>query len=116
MGTPAATKKTVKRGASMPSRIGPRTVPRTQCSGNSSLEVVVYQNVFYHYWFPHRDYPWYYDDFDQRGRYNFGGQGQVIKRETLKTDATGKAMLAFDTPRANYNQDYEYRIEARVTD
>ena len=42
--------------------------------------------------------------------------GQVIKRETIKTDATGKARLIFDTPRENYNQDFEYRIEARVTD
>jgi uncharacterized protein YfaS (alpha-2-macroglobulin family) len=46
----------------------------------------------------------------------YGGQGPVIKRETIKTDATGKATLTFDTPRENYNQDYEYRIEARVTD
>jgi len=32
-----------------------------------------------------------------------------------QTDATGKAVLTFDTPRENYNQDFEYRIEARVT-
>ena len=38
-----------------------------------------------------------------------------MKRETLKTDATGKAVLTFETPR-NSQQDYEYRIEARVTD
>jgi hypothetical protein len=25
-------------------------------------------------------------------------------------------VLTFDTPRENYNQDFEYRIEARVTD
>jgi uncharacterized protein YfaS (alpha-2-macroglobulin family) len=83
---------------------------------NASVEVVVYQNPFNHYWYPHRDYPWYYDDAEQqRGRY-YGGQGQVVKRETIKTDATGKALLTFDTPRENYNQDFEYRIEARVTD
>ena len=57
---------------------------------NASVEVVVYQSPFYHYWYPHRDYAWYYDDFEQRGRYNYGGQGQIIKRETIKTDATGK--------------------------
>jgi hypothetical protein len=83
---------------------------------DASVEVVVYQNPFYHYWYPHRDYPWYYDDFQQRGRNYYGGQGQIIKRETIKTDATGKAKLSFDTPRENYNQDFEYRIEARVTD
>jgi uncharacterized protein YfaS (alpha-2-macroglobulin family) len=83
---------------------------------NASVEVVVYQNPFYHYWFPRREYPWYYDDFQQYGRQYYRGPGQVIKRETIKTDATGKATLTFDTPRENYNQDFEYRIEARVTD
>jgi len=84
---------------------------------NASVDVVVYQNPFYHYWFPRRDYPWYYDDIEQQRRaYYYGGQGPVIKRETIKTDSTGKATLTFDTPRENYNQDFEYRIEARVTD
>jgi hypothetical protein len=83
---------------------------------NASVEVVVYQNPFYHFWYPHRDYAWYYDDIAQ-GRYNYyGGSGQVIKRETLKTDSTGKARLTFDTPNENYNQDFEFRIEARVVD
>ncbi len=81
---------------------------------NATVEVVVYQNPFYHYWFPHRDYPWYYDDIQQMRRGYYGSQ--VVKRETIKTDATGKARLSFDTPNANYNQDYEYRIEARVVD
>lgn len=84
---------------------------------NASVEVVVYQNPFYHYWYPHRDYPWYYDEVEQlRIRGYYGGPGQIVKRETIKTDATGKAKLTFDTPRENYNQDFEYRIEARVTD
>ena len=84
---------------------------------NASVEVVVYQNPFYHYWFPRRDYPWYYDDLHQQyyRNYYYGG-GSVVKRETIKTDATGKATVSFDTPRENYNQDYEYRIEARVVD
>ncbi|MGH9970973.1 MAG: alpha-2-macroglobulin family protein [Pyrinomonadaceae bacterium] len=82
---------------------------------NASVEVVVYQNPFFHYWYPHRDYPWYYEDIERQRGYYYG-QGPVIKRETLKTDETGKATLTFDTPRENYNQDFEYRIEARVTD
>lgn len=82
---------------------------------NASVEVIVYQNPFYHYWYPRRDYSWYYDDFERQRRGYYGG-GQVIKRETIKTDSTGKATLTFDTPRQNYNQDYEYRVEARVTD
>ena len=84
---------------------------------NASVEVVVYQNPFYHYWYPRHDYSWYYDDIEQQqGRYYYGGGGQTIKRETVKTDATGKATITFDTPRENYNQDFQYRIEARVTD
>jgi len=82
--------------------------------GNASVEVLVYQNPYYHYWYPYRDYEWYYEDFNP-GRNYYGG-GSVIKRETIKTDATGKAQLTFDTPRENYNQDFEYRVEARVTD
>jgi alpha-2-macroglobulin len=83
---------------------------------NAAVEVVVYQNVFYHYWYPRHDYPWYYEDFAGQSRWNYSRQGSIVKRETIKTDATGKASLTFDTPRENYNQDYEYRIEARVTD
>jgi alpha-2-macroglobulin len=82
---------------------------------NASVQVLVYQNPFYHYWFPYRAYSWYYDDFDWRRNY-YSGQGAVIKQETIKTDATGKAKLTFDTPRENYNQDFEFRIEARVVD
>jgi uncharacterized protein YfaS (alpha-2-macroglobulin family) len=85
---------------------------------NASVEVLVYQRPFYHYWQRPRPYPWYYEDLSpayQWGRYYGGAQGQIIKRETLKTDATGKASLTFDTP-SNPGQDFEYRIEARVTD
>jgi alpha-2-macroglobulin len=83
---------------------------------NASVEVVVYQLPFYHYWYPHREYPWYYDDMELLRQNAYGGQGSVVKRETIKTDATGKAKLAFDTPNENYGQDYEFRIEARVVD
>ena len=83
---------------------------------NASVEVVVYQMPFYHYWYPYREYPWYYDDLERQSRYYYGGSGQVIQRTTIKTDATGKASLSFDTPRENYNQDFEYRVEARVVD
>jgi len=82
---------------------------------NASVEVVVYQNPFYHYWYPRREYGWYYEDFGYQNPAYYG-DGQVVKRETIKTDATGKAKLTFDTPRQNYNQDFQYRIEARVTD
>jgi uncharacterized protein YfaS (alpha-2-macroglobulin family) len=81
---------------------------------NANVEVIVYQNQFYQYWHPRRDYAWYYQDLDSHYR-NYGSRGSQIKRETLKTDATGKAVLTFDTPRGA-GQDFEYRIEARVID
>jgi alpha-2-macroglobulin len=81
---------------------------------NANVEVIVYQNPFYQYWYPRRDYDWYYSDIDQRYQ-NYGYRGSQIKRETLKTDATGKAALTFETPRGA-GQDFEYSVEARVTD
>ena len=84
---------------------------------NATVEILVHQSPYYHYWQRPHEYP-YYDDMSpgyQRGRYWGRGQDQIIKRETLKTDATGKASLTFDTPR-DPGQDFEYHIEARVTD
>jgi len=87
---------------------------------NASVEVLVYQDPFWRTWRRERDFPWFYEDMDENanrfGRWGRGGGGgQVIKRETLKTDATGKATLTFDTPKGG-GQDFEYRVEARVTD
>jgi uncharacterized protein YfaS (alpha-2-macroglobulin family)/tetratricopeptide (TPR) repeat protein len=80
---------------------------------NANVELLVYQKPFYHWWMPPREYPWCYGDRPGRGWW--GGPGQVIKQETLKTDGGGRAVLAFETP-VGGSQDLEYRIEARVTD
>ncbi|MBI4325878.1 MAG: alpha-2-macroglobulin [Chloroflexi bacterium] len=82
---------------------------------NAAVELLVYQNPFQHYWSPRREFPWFYEDASAAPSRRRGGQGEIIKRETLKTDATGHALLTFDTP-SNLGQDLEYRIEARVTD
>ncbi|HPU54994.1 MAG TPA: alpha-2-macroglobulin family protein, partial [Verrucomicrobiota bacterium] len=86
---------------------------------NANVEVIVYQNPFWQIWKEPRPFPWYYENRDEGfsyGRRGRGfGSGQIVKREVLKTDATGKATIRFDTP-ANAAQDFEYRIEARVTD
>jgi alpha-2-macroglobulin len=87
----------------------------------ASVEVLVHQSPYWHSWHEPRPFPWFYEDLDDdnspyggrwRGQY-YGDQ--IVKRETVKTDATGKATLTFETP-DNANQDFEYRIEARVTD
>ena len=81
---------------------------------NANVEVMVYQLPFHHHWHPQPDYPWYYLDMFSRTPNYWMGQGQQIKREVLKTDATGKATLTFDTPRGQ--QDLQFKVEARVTD
>jgi uncharacterized protein YfaS (alpha-2-macroglobulin family) len=64
---------------------------------NGTVEALVYQNPFYPTWQPPHDFPWLYKDMSPPNWYSWGGQGQVTKRETLKTDATGKLTLTFDT-------------------
>ena len=80
----------------------------------ATVEVLVYQNPFYHWWSPPREFPWFFEDVGYRPPRHWG-TGQIVKRETLKTDAAGRAKLTFETPRGG-QQDFEYRIEARVTD
>jgi len=85
---------------------------------NATVEVIVHQNPYYFAWKEPREFGWFYEENQGfgRGRYwRGGGSGQILKRETLKTDATGKARLEFESPK-DYGQDFEFRIEARVVD
>ncbi|HEV7842455.1 MAG TPA: MG2 domain-containing protein, partial [Pyrinomonadaceae bacterium] len=59
--------------------------------GAGTVELLVYQNPFYHSWSPAREYPWYYDDSSQ-AQSNYNG-GQIIKREKLKLRPDGTASL-----------------------
>ncbi|MCZ6873809.1 MAG: hypothetical protein O7G88_09800 [bacterium] len=81
---------------------------------NANVELVVYQKPFRHWWRPPRQFPWFYKDLSQPTGYWYG-QGQVVKRQTLKTNAEGEATFSLDSPHAA-NQDFEFRVEARVTD
>ncbi|MGP0565267.1 MULTISPECIES: alpha-2-macroglobulin family protein [unclassified Nitrospina] len=80
---------------------------------NANVEVVVYQNPYYHVWREERTYPWYYGDMIQKPQ-RYWGSGQQVKREVIKTDQEGKAKLTFETQPGG--QDLEFQIEARVTD
>ena len=77
---------------------------------NATVEVVVEQSPFYRYWYPWREYDWYYDARPQ----HYGG-GTIVKRETLTTDGNGRAVVRIDTPQ-DTGGDLSYRIEARVVD
>lgn len=82
---------------------------------DAKVEVIVRQLPYYQWWYPHREYAWYYNnDYGFRGRGYYGG-GQVVKQEIVKTDSTGKAKLTIDTPPGS-QYDLQYQIEARVTD
>ena len=84
---------------------------------NATVEVIVHQNPYYFAWKEPREFGWFYEENEGRFGRSFrgGGGGQILKRETLKTDATGKARLEFESPK-DYGQDFEFRIEARVVD
>jgi hypothetical protein len=58
---------------------------------NAKVEAVVYSRPYTHWWWRPRDYSWYYADAIEPGYY--GGEGQIIKREELSTDANGHAVI-----------------------
>ncbi|MGF1483117.1 MAG: alpha-2-macroglobulin [Opitutales bacterium] len=78
---------------------------------DAEVEIIVTQNFYAHWWQPRREFAWYYDDSAFRG----GGGGQQTLRQTVRTDADGKARLTFDTP-ASSRSDLRFSVEARVTD
>ena len=82
---------------------------------NATVQVVVYQKPLYVQWRPTRTFPWFFEDIDSQSRHHWYGQGQVVHQETLRTDAEGRATVSFETP-AGSGQDFEYTLEARVTD
>jgi uncharacterized protein YfaS (alpha-2-macroglobulin family) len=75
---------------------------------NAVVEAVVYSRPFNHYWAGWREYAWYFP-VDQS--YD---SGQEVKREMLKTDASGRATIRIETSKDA--GDTTFRIEARVTD
>ncbi|HEX2834284.1 MAG TPA: MG2 domain-containing protein [Thermoanaerobaculia bacterium] len=75
---------------------------------NATVEAVIWQEPFYRLWYPWRTYDWY---FENPRRYS---SATVLRRETLQTDANGRAILRIDTQRDG--SDVNYRIEARVVD
>lgn len=75
---------------------------------NAEVEVVVYQQPFHRYWHPWRRYDWYWPQPITRQH------DAVATRETLRTDAMGRAIVRIPTQRDG--TDMSYRIEARVVD
>lgn len=80
----------------------------------ATVEAIVHQSPYYRRWKPARELDWFTEQ-DRVAYDPYAGQRQVVKRETLATDATGRARLVFDTPRGAQT-DLEYVVEARVVD
>ncbi|MCK4342727.1 MAG: alpha-2-macroglobulin, partial [Phycisphaerae bacterium] len=80
---------------------------------DADVQVLIHQRPFYHHWQPPHEFGWYYDKGLDWRSYRYGEQ--LVKQESLKTDAAGNVVFKFETPR-NIGQDFEYHIEARVTD
>ncbi|NIM01313.1 MAG: alpha-2-macroglobulin [Acidobacteria bacterium] len=80
----------------------------------ATVEVLVHQSSYFRRWTPQRPYPWFYEESSNHSMRWYYGE-QTIHRETLTTDSNGRAIVSFTTP-FGQNQDFEYRIEARVTD
>ena len=104
-------------------RVGERVEAEVQADyyfggpvAGAKVEVIIRQKKHYRYWPQPRSFPWFYEDIDQDPHRYYGrSRGSQIKREVLTTDDTGKVKFTFDTPQGA-NTDYEYVIEARVTD
>ncbi len=79
---------------------------------NAKVEAVVYSRPYTRWWWRPRDYAWLYANATEPN--NYYGNGQIIKRETLTTDANGHAVIHLPTQRDG--NEVQYRIEARVTD
>ena len=91
----------------------------------ANVEVIVRQAPFSWNWPVPYEFPWLHgsagDGFGfggglRRGGFRrppYGGD-QIVKRETLKTDANGRATLTLETD-AN-GSDLDFQVEARVTD
>lgn len=80
---------------------------------DAEVTYLVYQQAYAHYYRKPREYEWYYDQI--HNPYYYGDTGTLIKQETIKTDAHGKAAFTFETPKEG-TADLKYRVEVRVVD
>lgn len=81
----------------------------------ASVELLVYQRPYYRSWRPAREFDWFLSETRHASSRWWGGPGQLVSQQTLVTDDGGRATFRFDTPDGAAG-DFEYTIEARVTD
>ncbi len=83
-----------------------------------SAEIVVRRTPVWVWWHPWSKYSYLRQDVSQRiAPPYWGGGGEEVMRVTRALDADGKLALTVPTDmRASSPQDYQYTVEARVTD
>lgn len=83
---------------------------------DAAVELVVHRRPWQIAWPTPREYPWLHAPAgmpDFPGRPGFVPD-QVVRRESLRTDAAGRAVITLETEAAG--PDVEFRVEARVVD
>ncbi|MFH1157332.1 MAG: MG2 domain-containing protein [Pseudomonadota bacterium] len=80
---------------------------------DADVEYLVYQTPYQRFYRPERAYSWYYDDMYPQN-YGYGGYGQLVKQEKIKTGKDGRAKFRIETPKDS--GDLQYHVEVRVVD
>jgi len=80
----------------------------------ATADVRVYRKPFYKRFSTPREFPWFHAEPWGPWQWN-RGPGELVQQETLRVDAQGELRVSFETS-SGESQDYEYRVEARVTD
>lgn len=82
---------------------------------NATAEVRVYRKAYYKSFPEKHEFPWYHSKpYSYRGGWN-RGPGELVQTETLSIGPEGQLDVRFETVSGD-RQDYEYTVEARVTD
>jgi alpha-2-macroglobulin len=107
-----------------PLRPGEKAMVRIQAdyyAGGRVLDGTLKYTLKRRYFYPHfsprpNPWRWFYGDIEERyGSYYYGGSEVVLKQETLELGPEGETLIEVPTE-ATINQDWEYLIEAEVTD
>ncbi len=78
---------------------------------NATVEVDIEKAPYHRDWHPWHEYGWFYPD---QSSSDDSGSGEELHHETLKTDASGRAVVHIDTDRDG--PDTAYIIAVKVTD
>lgn len=80
---------------------------------NAQVDYYIFRGRFWRPWWYGSEYAWYYEDeYDDGGGYSY--RAELLESNTAYLDENGSFTLSYQTPKGE--QDFYYRIEARVVD